>query len=97
MEVNICGHHVEVTPALRDYVTSRLDRIDHHLGDVTKMEVTLEVEKLRHFAKGNVYVKGDTLHAESEHEDMYAAIDGLADKLHRQAVRHKERQHKHSD
>lgn len=95
MQVNISGHHIEVTPALRDYVEEKLDRINHHLDDVVKMEVTLEVEKMRHLAKGHVHVKGESLHAESEHDDMYAAIDGLADKLHSQAIKHKEKQKDH--
>lgn len=94
MQINVSGHHIDITPALRDYVNSKFLRLENHIDDITTMEVVLQVEKLRHTAKGNVRVKGGTLHAAAEHDDMYAAIDGLADKLHRQAIKHKE---KHQD
>ena len=84
MNLNITGHHVEVTPAIRDYVTSKLDRVIRHFDNVTSVGVILSVEKLRQKAEVTVHVRGKDIHVESEDSDMYAAIDALTDKLDRQ-------------
>lgn len=91
MNLNITGHHLEVTPALREYVTSKLDRVVRHFDHVTATHVTLSVQKLRQKAEVTVHVRGKDIHVESEHDDLYAAIDALADKLDRQVVKHKEK------
>lgn len=96
MNLTISGHHLEVTPALRDYVTSKLDRIARHFDQVVDMRVLLTVDNmkekdLRQRAECNLHVKGRDLFAESSHFDLYAAIDELADKLDRQVGRHKTR------
>ena len=95
MNLTISGHHLEVTPALRTYVTNKLDRITRHFDQVVDMKVILTVEKQkekerRQRAECNIRVKGSDIFAESSHEDLYAAVDELADKLNRQVVRHKE-------
>jgi putative sigma-54 modulation protein len=94
MNLTISGHHLEVTPALRSYVTSKLDRITKHFDHVVDIKVLLTVEKQkekekRQRAECNIHVKGSDLFAESAHEDLYAAVDDLVDKLDRQVVRHK--------
>jgi putative sigma-54 modulation protein len=89
--LNISGQHIEVTEALRNYVKERLARLDDHMFKITSIHVVLSVEKIRHIAKANVHIKGANLHAEASEEDMYAAIDCLGDKLHRQAIKHKEK------
>ena len=96
MNLTISGPHLEVTPALRDYVTSKLDRIARHFDQVVDMRVLLTVDNmkekdLRQRAECNLHVKGRDLFAESSHFDLYAAIDELADKLDRQVGRHKTR------
>ena len=91
MQVNISGHHVEVTPALRDYLHEKLTRIERHFENVTDISCILTVEKLEHRAEATVHVSGNSLHAHSVEEDMYAAIDSLADKLDRQVRKHKEK------
>ncbi len=95
MNLNITGHHLEVTPALREYVTSKLDRVVRHFDHVTATHVTLSVQKLRQKAEVTVHVRGKDIHVESEHDDLYAAIDALADKLDRQVVKHKEKMADH--
>ena len=100
MNLTISGHHLEVTPALRNYVTTKLDRITRHFDQVLDVTVLLSVEKLkekdrRQKAECNIHVKGGDLFAESSHEDLYAAIDELVDKLDRQVVRHKDRKQEH--
>ncbi|HYP83174.1 ribosome hibernation-promoting factor, HPF/YfiA family [Variovorax sp.] len=95
MNLTISGHHLDVTPALRTYVTSKLDRITRHFDQVVDVKVILTVEKQkekekRQRAECNIHVKGNDMFAESSHHDLYAAVDELVDKLDRQVVRHKE-------
>ena len=90
MNLSVTGHHVEITPAIRTYVVSKLDRITRHFDHVIDVTVVLTVEKLEQKAEANVHVSGNDLHAEAVDADMYAAIDALADKLDRMVVKHKE-------
>jgi putative sigma-54 modulation protein len=89
MQINISGHHVEVTAPLRDYVTSKLGRLERHDSRITHAEVVLNVEKLRQKVEATLRMAGAELFAAAESEDMYAAIDALADKLDRQLNKHK--------
>jgi putative sigma-54 modulation protein len=91
MHINLSGHHVEVTDALREYVTNKLGRLEKHFDNITTTDVTLTVEKLRQKAEATVRVSGADLFAQCESEDMYAAIDLLTDKLDRQIIKHKEK------
>jgi len=100
MNLTISGHHLEVTPALRSYVTTKLDRIIRHFDQVVDVKVLLTVEKQkekegRQRAECNIHVKGSDMFAESSHADLYAAVDELVDKLDRQVVRHKDRLKNH--
>jgi putative sigma-54 modulation protein len=89
MNLNVSGHHLEVTPAIRSYVRSKLERIARHFDHVIDAHVILTVDKLRQKAEATLHVSGKDLHCESEEADLYAAIDLLADKLDRQVLRHK--------
>ncbi|WP_079434753.1 ribosome-associated translation inhibitor RaiA [Zoogloea sp. LCSB751] len=91
MNLNITGHHVEVTPAIREYVTTKLDRVIRHFDNVTSVGVILSVEKLRQKAEVTVHVRGKDIYVENEDADMYAAIDGLIDKLDRQVLKYKDK------
>lgn len=91
MQLNLTGHHVDITPALRNYVDSKFQRLERHFDNVFDVHVILNVEKLRHTAEATVHVNGDDLFANATDEDMYAAIDGLIDKLDRQVKKHKEK------
>jgi len=91
MQLTVSGHHVEVTPSLKSYVTNRLDKLDRHFDNITKTNVTLTVDKLQQKAEANINVGGATLFANSVDKDMYAAIDSLSDKLDRQLIKHKEK------
>ena len=100
MNLTISGHHLEVTPALRSYVTSKLERITRHFDQVVDVKVLLSLENQkekegRQRAECNIHVKGNDLFAESSHADLYAAVDELMDKLDRQVVRHKDRKQEH--
>lgn len=95
MQLNVTGHHVNVTDALRDYVSSKMQRIEKHYDHVTDVHCILTVEKLRHRAEATANLRGKRLHVEATEGDMYAAIDGLADKLDRRILKHKEKQCDH--
>lgn len=100
MNLTISGHHLEVTPALRTYVTNKLDRIARHFDQVVDVKVLLTLEnqkekERRQKAECNIHIKGIDLFAESAHADLYAAVDELVDKLDRQVVRHKDRLQTH--
>ena len=95
MNLNLTGHHLEVTPAQRDYVESKLQRVTSHFDQVIDVKVTLSVEKLLQKVEATMHVPGNDLHAECADENMYSAIDLLADKLDRQVLKHKEKQGDH--
>ena len=96
MNLLIHGNHVEVTPALRDYVAGKLTRVERHFDQVIDANVQLTVEKLRQRAEITLRLRGNNIHVESVDDDMYAAIDMLVDKLDRQVLRHKDRVKDHS-
>ncbi len=91
MQINISGHHVDVTDALRQHVADKFQRIERHFDNVTDVQVILTVEKLEHKAEATIHVSGATLFADSVEENMYAAIDSMTDKLDRQVRKHKEK------
>lgn len=91
MQINISGHHVELTTPLKNYVHSKLEKLEKHNDRITSTNVILTVEKLVQKAEANIHVGGKDLFANSESEDMYTAIDTLADKLDRQLIKHKEK------
>ncbi len=91
MQLNVSGHHVEVTDSLRGYVELKIERLERHFDLVSDVHCILTVEKLRHKAEAKVNVNGGTIFAETTEEDMYAAIDGLVDKLDRRVRKHKEK------
>lgn len=95
MQSKITGRHLEITPALKDYVENKLARLERHHEPPTSVQVILAVEKLDQKAEAIVHVAGETVFADAVEPDMYAAIDALADKLDRQLVRHKERRTNH--
>ncbi|AIY39613.1 MAG: ribosome-associated translation inhibitor RaiA [Collimonas sp.] len=100
MNFTISGHHLELTPAIREYVQSKLERIKRHFDQVIDISVILTVDKItekekRQKAEINLRVKGKDLHAESIAHDLYAAIDALIDKLDRQVIKYKDKMQDH--
>ena len=91
MNLSVSGHHLEVTPALRTYVESKIARVKRHFDHVIDAHVILTADKLRQKAEVTLHVPGKELHCESEDGDLYAAIDTLADKLDRQVLRFKDK------
>ncbi|MDR2787245.1 MAG: ribosome-associated translation inhibitor RaiA [Candidatus Accumulibacter sp.] len=95
MNLQINGHHLEVTPALREYVTGKLERVLRHFDHVIDVNVILSVEKLKQKAEITVHLPGKDIYAESIGEDLYAAIDTLVDKLDRQVQKYKQKLQDH--
>ena len=91
MNLKLTGHHIEITPAIRDYVIAKLERINRHFDHVIDVNVVMTVEKLDQIIEANVHLSGKDIHVACHQEDMYAAIDGMMDKLDRQIVKHKEK------
>jgi putative sigma-54 modulation protein len=95
MNLSISGHHLAVSPALRDYVTAKLEKIRHHFDQVIDVNVILSVEKLEQKAEIALHVRGKDLFAECTDTDLYAAIDCLVDKLDRQVIKYKHKRYGH--
>lgn len=95
MQLNITGHHVELTEPLRDFVNTKFAKLEQFFDRINQVNVILKVEKVQKIADATLYVNGGELHATSEAEDMYAAIDLLIDKLARQLTKHKDKLKQH--
>jgi len=91
MQVNVSGHHLDITDALKSYVDTKLERLERHFDRITNVNVILKVEKQRQKAEATIRISGGEVFAEAEAEDLYAAIDLLADKLDRQLIKRKEK------
>ena len=91
MQINLSGHHIEITDPLRDFVNSKFAKLERHFEQINNVQVILTVEKLNQIAEAKLNVNGGEIFANSQHEDMYAAIDALIDKLDRQIIKHKEK------
>ena len=91
MEISIDGHHVALTPAIQEHIETKMTKIERHFEHVVNVHVVLSVEKQRHKAEATIQITDNNIHAICEHEDMYAAIDLLIDKLDRQIKKHKEK------
>lgn len=95
MQMTISGHHIDITDPMREYVTNKLSKLERHSENITSTSVILTIDKLAQKAEATVHVAGGDLFANAEHDDMYAAIDALADKLDRQLIKHKEKHRGH--
>lgn len=95
MQINLTGHHVDITDSLRDYVDTKFSKLERHFDHINNVHVILKVEKLQQIAEATLHLSGTEVFATSEHADMYAAIDALIDKLDRQVIKHKEKIKRH--
>ncbi len=92
MQITITGHQLEVTEALREYINNKFAKLERHFDKITSIRVTLSIEKVMQKIDATLLIAGGEIIANAEHDDMYAAIDLLADKLDRQLIKHKEKQ-----
>ncbi|PVZ84913.1 hypothetical protein C9426_21490 [Serratia sp. S1B] len=91
MQLNITGHHIEITEPMREFVNNKFAKLEQYFDRINQVYVVLSVEKVQQIAEATVHVNGGELHATAEQEDMYAAIDCLIDKLARQLNKHKDK------
>ena len=95
MQINLTGHHVEITDSLRNYVDTKFSKLERHFDHISNVHVILNVEKLSQKAEATMHLSGAEVFASSENSDMYAAIDSMVDKLDRQVLKHKEKLKRH--
>ena len=95
MQVSISGQHMDITDALKQHVSEKMDKIIRHFDYVTNAQVVLHVEKENHLAEANIHTKGASIHATGTAGDMYAAIDDMIAKLDRQVLKHKDKLNDH--
>ncbi|MBT1452487.1 ribosome hibernation promoting factor [Glaciecola sp. XM2] len=95
MQINLTGHHVEITDSLRSYVDTKFEKLERHFDHINNVHVILNIEKLNQKAEATLHLNGGEVFANAEHTDMYAAIDSLIDKLDRQVIKHKEKLRRH--
>lgn len=95
MQINLTGHHIEITDSLRHYVNEKMGKLERHFDKVSNTHVILSLENVLHKAEATVHMSGNDIFADSIEEDMYAAIDSLVDKLDRQVKKHKEKLKNH--
>jgi putative sigma-54 modulation protein len=92
MQVHITARHLDLTPALADYVQKKLERVGRHFDSVIRAQVVLAVEKHRHMAEIIVHANGHhNFRAKGESVDLYAAVDLVAEKLHKHMARQKDK------
>ena len=95
MQINLSGHHVEITDSLRDFVNTKFAKLERHFDHINNVYVVLNVEKINQIAEATLHLNGGEIHAKSDNQDMYAAIDSLIDKLDRQVLKHKDKLKQH--
>jgi putative sigma-54 modulation protein len=97
MQINFTGHHIEITPALREFAEGKFEKLLRHFDKIGSINVVFEVNKLRHIAEATVHLAKNEFHGHADSEDLYSAIDLLIDKLDRQLKKHKEKITDHRD
>lgn len=95
MNINLSGHHVEVTGSLREYVNTKFAKLERHFDQINNVQVILTVEKLDQKAESTVHIRGGEVFASAINTDMYASIDTLVEKLDRQILKHKSKVSNH--
>ena len=95
MKLNISGHHLDITPALRQHSNEKLSKIKHHFDQVIDVNMILEVQKDVQMAEATIHLRGADLFAKAQSSDMYVSIDQLINKLDSQIIKHKEKLHRH--
>ena len=91
MEINISGHHLEVTQSLKDYVEKKVRKLESHLQKILEIKILLSVNNITHNAEGNIYLPKTDFHAKCSSSDMYQSIDLLISKLDKQIIKYNEK------
>lgn len=94
------GKNIDVTPALKDYITKKLSKLDKYAHHIVEIMVEMHVEKNPRISANqivdvNIFANGAVLRAEEASHDMYASIDMVLDKLERQMKKYEEKKVRH--
>ena len=95
MQLNLSGHHLDITSAIRQHTSDKLSKIKHHFDNVMNINMILEVQKDVQKAEATIHIRGTDLFAKAQSTDMYVSIDQLVNKLDSQLIKHKEKLHNH--
>lgn len=95
MQINLTGHNIEITDSLRLYIEEKFTKLERHFEQINNVHIVLKVEKTNQIVEAKLHLNRGEVFATAEHEDMYAAIDSLVDKLDRQVIKHKEKLIRH--
>lgn len=95
MQINLAGHHVEITEPLRECVNTKFAKLERHFDHINNVHVVLTVEKLNQIAEATAHLNGTEIHAKAENADMYASIDALVNKLDKQVLKYKGKINQH--
>jgi putative sigma-54 modulation protein len=95
MQLNLSGHHLDITSSIRQHASYKLTKIKHHFDNVMNVNMILEVQKDLQKAEATIHVSGADLFAKAQSSDMYVSIDQLINKLDSQIIKHKEKLHSH--
>ena len=96
MNLSITGRHLDITPAIREYVTNKLARVSRHFDNVIDTQVILSIDRLNHTADITMRRRGKDIHGQATDENRYAAIDLLVDKIDRQVIKYKTKVQNHA-
>ena len=95
--MKITGRHLVVTPALRQHIESRFERLARYEVTLSHLEVILGVSKLQHCAEVVCLMQGRRIQAKASTREMYATIDQLVNRLGAQIRKQKERRADHKE
>lgn len=91
MKIQYTGKNTEVTAAIRQFSDKKISRLESFSDCINSIHITFHIDKMDQIAEANIAVPGQIIHATSSSHDLYAAIDGLIDKLFRQLKKYKEK------
>lgn len=91
MQINVTFRHIEPSLPLKAYAEEKISRVKKYLGEPVEAHVVLKVEKFRHIAEVTIDANGMRINGAEETDDMYSAIDMLADTLEAQIIKGKEK------
>lgn len=91
MEIKITGQKTEISPALKDHIHNKIEKLNRHFEKIIWIHVVLKIEKNKQIAEANMHASGHDFFAQADHHDMYESIDNMIAKLDAQVLKHKDK------
>lgn len=91
MKIVVTGRNIDITPSLKSYAEEKISKFERYLSNITEVIVTLSVQKYRHKADVLIKANGNLIQAEGVTDELYSAIDDVAQKLERQLKKLKQK------